>query len=61
MAKAGISPKDFADSVAALDKTRVKEGENWPAEDYATIQARLKEGLTDVAKKKAKMAIAMYY
>ncbi|EAE2765632.1 histidine phosphatase family protein [Listeria monocytogenes] len=52
--KAGLSPKDFANSVAALDKTRVKEGENWPAEDYATIQARLKEGLTDVAKKESK-------
>ncbi|MBC1392975.1 histidine phosphatase family protein [Listeria innocua] len=52
--KAGISPKGFADSVAALDKTRVKEGENWPAEDYATIQARLKDGLTEVAKKESK-------
>lgn len=51
---AGLSPKDFANSVAALDKKRVKEGENWPAEDYATIQARLKEGLTDVAKKESK-------
>ncbi|AIS58898.1 histidine phosphatase family protein [Listeria ivanovii] len=51
---AGISPKEFADSVAKLDKTRVKAGENWPAEDYATIQARLKDGITEVAKKESK-------
>ncbi|CAM2363473.1 histidine phosphatase family protein [Listeria seeligeri] len=50
----GLSPKDFANSVAELDKTRVKEGENWPAEDYATIQARLKDGITEVAEKESK-------
>ncbi|WP_376699640.1 histidine phosphatase family protein [Listeria seeligeri] len=50
----GVSPKDIADGVAALDKKRVKKGENWPAEDYATIQARLKEGINEVAKKESK-------
>ncbi|MBC1475798.1 histidine phosphatase family protein [Listeria grandensis] len=50
----GISPKDFANSVAALDKDRVKEGTNWPAEDYATITARLNDGITEVAKKESK-------
>ncbi|MBC1943849.1 histidine phosphatase family protein [Listeria booriae] len=52
--KAGISPKDFANSVAALDKTRVEEGSNWPAEDYATITARLQDGLDDIAEKESK-------
>lgn len=58
----GISPKDFANSVAALDKDRVKEGTNWPAEDYATITARLNDGITEVAKKrKQKKAITTFY
>lgn len=51
---AGISPKDFANSVAALDKEKVEEGINWPAEDYATISARLKEGITELAEKESK-------
>ncbi|WP_391559668.1 histidine phosphatase family protein [Robertmurraya sp.] len=50
----GISPKDFANSVAELDKDRVKEGENWPAEDYDTIKKRLKESIDEIAKKESK-------
>lgn len=46
---AGVSPKDFANSVAELDKGRVEEGINWPAEDYETITARLKAGLDEIA------------
>lgn len=45
----GISPKDFANSVAQLDAERNLEGSNWPAEDYDTITTRLKEGLDEVA------------
>lgn len=48
-----MTPQNFADSVAKLDKEKMKkdkieEGINWPAEDYATITARLKDGLTSV-------------
>ncbi|AQY49678.1 phosphoglycerate mutase [Listeria weihenstephanensis FSL R9-0317] len=51
----GIVPKDFANSVAALDKTRIKDdGTNWPAEDYATITTRLTDGINDVAIKESK-------
>ncbi len=50
----GISPKDFANSVAELDKDKVKEGENWPAEDYDTITKRLKESIDEIAKKESK-------
>jgi probable phosphoglycerate mutase len=50
----GVSPKDFANSVAELDKVRVKEGENWPAEDYDTITKRLKESIDEIAKKESK-------
>lgn len=49
----GISPKGFANSVAELDKGRVKEGENWPAEDYDTITKRLKESIDEIAKKES--------
>ncbi len=51
---AGISPKDFANSVAALDKGRDPEGVNWPAEDYETITKRLKEGIDEIAKESAR-------
>jgi broad specificity phosphatase PhoE len=51
---AGTSPKDFANSVAELDKGRVKEGENWPAEDYDTITKRLKESIDEISKKESK-------
>lgn len=44
-----MTPRNFADSVAELDQGRDPEGLNWPAEDYDTIVARLKEGLEDVA------------
>ncbi|MBM7587267.1 putative phosphoglycerate mutase [Bacillus pakistanensis] len=50
----GISPEDFANSVAELDKGRVKEGKNWPAEDYNTITKRLKESIDEIAKKESK-------
>lgn len=46
---AGVSPKDFANSVAQLDKERALEGSNWPAEDYVTITTRLKSGLDELA------------
>lgn len=51
---AGISPKDFANSVAALDKGKAPDGINWPAEDYETITKRLKEGIDEIAKDSAK-------
>ena len=51
---AGISPKDFANSVAALDKGRDPEGLNWPAEDYETITKRLKAGIDEIAKESAR-------
>lgn len=51
---AGVSPKEFANSVAALDKDRVEEGVNWPAEDYATIENRLKTGIKEIAEKESK-------
>ncbi|MDH2879276.1 histidine phosphatase family protein [Bacillus cytotoxicus] len=50
----GVSPKDFANSVAELDKDRVKEGKNWPAENYETITKRLKESIHEIAKKESK-------
>ncbi|GFH41604.1 phosphoglycerate mutase [Lactococcus hodotermopsidis] len=50
----GIAPSDFANSVAALDKDRVEEGVNWPAEDYATITKRLKESVTEIAENASK-------
>ena len=51
---AGISPKDFANSVAALDKGRDPEGLNWPAEDYETITKRLKAGIDEIVKESAR-------
>ena len=50
---AGISPKDFANSVAALDRGKAPDGINWPAEDYETITKRLKEGIDEIAKESA--------
>ncbi|WP_121613525.1 histidine phosphatase family protein [Mesobacillus foraminis] len=50
----GTSPKDFANSVAELDKGRVKEGENWPAEDYDTITKRLQDSINEIARKESK-------
>lgn len=44
----GFTPEAFANAVAELDKVRVTPGENWPAEDYATISNRLREGLQDI-------------
>ena len=51
---AGISPKDFANSVAALDKGRDPEGLNWPAEDYETITKRLKAGIDEITKESSR-------
>lgn len=39
---------DFADAIAKLDKTRVEDGINWPAEDSATIKKRLEEAYGDI-------------
>jgi len=49
-----MSPESFANSVAKLDKEKVEEGTNWPAEDYKTITTRLTEGLDDIVKKESK-------
>lgn len=49
-----MSPESFANSVAKLDKDRVEEGTNWPAEDYKTITTRLTEGLDDIVKEESK-------
>lgn len=56
---ANMNPKDFADSVAKLDKERMKkegieEGVNWPAEDYDTITSRLTEGLDAIVEEESK-------
>lgn len=51
-ATAGLSLKDVANTIAELDKERTADQEpgiNWPAEDYATIEARLKTGLDRIA------------
>ena len=45
---ADLSPQIFADSVATLDKENPEAAKNWPAEDYATISARLKDGIDDL-------------
>ena len=56
---ANIEPKDFANSVAKLDKEHMKkegieEGVNWPAEDYDTITSRLTEGLDAIVAEESK-------
>ena len=56
---ANIEPKDFANSVAKLDKAHMKkegveEGINWPAEDYKTITDRLTAGLDAVVEAESK-------
>lgn len=44
-----VTPKAFADTVATLDKTRQKTGnDTWPAEDYAAIQRRLRSGMDEL-------------
>ena len=50
MSKDGFykSIQDFADTLSKLDKENVEEGVNWPAEDSATIIARLTESLYDI-------------
>lgn len=41
-----VTPKAFADTVAALDRARQKPStDTWPAEDYAAIQHRLRSGM----------------
>ncbi len=50
---ANVDPKEFADTVAKLDKARPEAEGNWPAEDYDTIVARLDAGLTDIVKTEA--------
>ncbi|MGL5522993.1 MAG: histidine phosphatase family protein [Aeromonas veronii] len=44
----GFTPAKFADGVAKLDKGRDKKGVNWPAENYAMVTKRLKEGMADL-------------
>ncbi len=51
---ANIQPEGFANSVAKLDAANPEAAKNWPAEDYATITARLTEGLDDIVAKEAK-------
>ena len=51
---AGISPKEFANSVAKLNKGRVEAGTNWPAEDYETITKRLAAGTDEIVKEVSK-------
>lgn len=46
-----MAPESFANSVAKLDKDKVDEGTNWPAEDYKTITTRLKKGIDDIVAK----------
>ncbi|MGL5041481.1 MAG: histidine phosphatase family protein [Culicoidibacterales bacterium] len=48
-----ISPKDFANSVAALDKP-LNDKVNWPAEEYTTITARLEAGIRELAETTSK-------
>ena len=50
---ANVDPKEFADTVAKLDKARPESEGNWPAEDYDTIVTRLDAGLTDIVKTEA--------
>ncbi|MFT4050689.1 MAG: histidine phosphatase family protein [Microbacterium sp.] len=45
---ATTDPETFADSVAQLDAENPEAEENWPAEDYATITARLSEGINEI-------------
>ncbi|MFT3944754.1 MAG: histidine phosphatase family protein [Ancrocorticia sp.] len=45
---ANVDPKEFADTVAKLDKARPEAEGNWPAEDYDTIVARLDAGIKDI-------------
>ncbi|MEL5939590.1 histidine phosphatase family protein [Tetragenococcus halophilus] len=48
--KNGINPKEYADTVALLDKERMKDTkENWPAENYEEITSRLKKAIDEIA------------
>lgn len=40
--------KQLANDLAEVDKKNVKEGENWPAESYETVEARGKEAVEDI-------------
>lgn len=42
--------KELSDDLAEIDKENVKENENWPAENYATVAKRSKEALEDIVK-----------
>lgn len=48
-----VDPKEFADTVAKLDKARPESEGNWPAEDYDTIVARLDAGISEIAESEA--------
>ena len=48
-----VDPKEFADTVAKLDKARPESEGNWPAEDYDTIVARLDAGISEIAETEA--------
>lgn len=41
---------DSANSLAKLDKEKVEEGVNWPAEDYDTYIARTTKGIDEIVK-----------
>lgn len=48
---AGLTIKELTNTIALLDKERTADQEpgiNWPAEDYATIEARLQKGMERV-------------
>lgn len=46
--QATFTPEVFANSVAKLDAQNPEAAKNWPAEDYATIEARLSEALDEI-------------
>lgn len=45
-----VAIKDFANTMAEMDKENVEEGVNWPAEDYETIVKRSTAAIDDIVK-----------
>lgn len=50
---AAVDPEEFANSAARLDATNPESVNNWPAEDYDTIEKRLSEGINEIAQTEA--------
>lgn len=46
-----LTPQQFADTVAALDKENPEAAKNWLAEDYTTITTRLTAALDEIVKR----------